>query len=420
MKKRYRRHTRPASPAAGSGGADVGPETASPETAAVGRTAGDGPPVGKKRRFYYPQEELARERFFVVGVQLGRALPTAAELSLRELAQLVESANAEVIETELVRLSEIHPAAFFSRGKAEQLRARIAELEPDGVAVDVELSPVQQRNLTQVWDVKVIDRTGMILDIFARRAHTKEGILQVELAQLKYTLPRLTGMGQVLSRLGGGIGTRGPGEKKLEVDRRRIRERIRTLEREIARISAYRQTQRRTRLTEHVPQVAIIGYTNAGKSTLLNALAPGAGVFVEDKLFATLDPTTRRVRLPSGRRAVFTDTVGFIHNLPAELVAAFRATLEEIVFADLLVHLVDASSPARVEHIFDTEQVLEKIGAAHIPRLLVWNKTDLLDDPAMTAWLLGRFPDSLVISAWRGDGLEELLLRVERLLQQSA
>ncbi len=275
---------------------------------------------------------------------------------------------------------------------------------------DDELSPAQQRNLEQTLGTKVLDRTALILDIFAQRARTHEGKLQVELAQLKYNLPRLGGQGLVLSRLGGGIGTRGPGETKLEVDRRRIRERISEIEREIEQIRRHRDLHRQRRLAARIPAVAMVGYTNAGKSTLLNALT-AADVLAEDKLFATLDPTTRKVTLPGGQEALLTDTVGFIQKLPHQLVAAFRATLEEVVQADLLLHVIDASHPRCQEQSDAVFRVLDELGAADKPVIPVYNKIDRLDNPHFKERLL-RLPDSVAISALGGAGITDLLERI--------
>lgn len=283
---------------------------------------------------------------------------------------------------------------------------------------DDDLTPAQQRNLEQLFELKVLDRPAVILDIFARRAKTREGKLQVELAQLNYLMPRLKGKGLMLSRLGGGIGTRGPGETKLEVDRRKIKDRIGTLERQLKRVRKYRQVQRKSRLRKQLPGVAIIGYTNSGKSTLLNILTD-AGAFVEDQLFATLDPMARKLVLPGGTAAVFIDTVGFINKLPPTLIAAFRATLEEITYADLLLHLVDVSLPNCEQQITATEEVLRELNALEKVTIVIWNKIDLLPDRIVLNRLLRNHVPSVAISARTGHGLDDLLRMIETHLTAS-
>ncbi len=283
---------------------------------------------------------------------------------------------------------------------------------------DDDLTPAQQRNLEQLFDLKVLDRPAVILDIFARRAKTREGKLQVELAQLNYLMPRLKGKGLMLSRLGGGIGTRGPGETKLEVDRRKIKDRIGTLERQLKRVRKYREVQRKSRLRKQLPGVAIIGYTNSGKSTLLNILTD-AGALVEDQLFATLDPMTRKLVLPGGTAAVFIDTVGFINKLPPTLIAAFRATLEEITYADLLLHLADVSLPNCEQQITATEEVLRELNALEKVTIVIWNKIDLLPDRIVLNRLLRSHVPSVAISAKTGHGLDDLLRMIETHLTAS-
>jgi GTP-binding protein HflX len=283
--------------------------------------------------------------------------------------------------------------------------------------VDGDLTPTQQRNLEQAADIGVVDRSGLILDIFAQRARTREGKLQVELAQLSYLLPRLTGRGTELSRLGGGIGTRGPGETKLEVDRMRIRRRINILRKQVARIGKRRAVERRSRHRAGVPVVALVGYTNAGKSTLLNALSD-ANVFVEDRLFATLDPTVRRVELPGGREVLFADTVGFIRNLPHQLIAAFRATLEEAVEADLLVHVIDAAHPQMEKQIQTVRRVLAELGSASTPTVMAFNKADLVADRSRLKERVARERHAVALSALTGEGLDELQRLVGERLEQ--
>jgi GTP-binding protein HflX len=281
---------------------------------------------------------------------------------------------------------------------------------------DQELSPNQQKTIEQVVGVKVIDRTELILDIFAQRAHTKEGKLQVELAQLQYLYPRLVGKGLSLSRLGGGIATRGPGETKLEIDRRRIRERINFLENECERIKTHRDTQRRHRNDVNFPVVALTGYTNAGKSTLLNALTK-ADAFVEDKLFATLDPTTRRAALPDHSFVLFVDTVGFIKKLPTSLIAAFRSTLEEVTVADILLHVVDASHPNVMDQMASVYDVLSELGAIDRPMITVLNKAELVRKEDLR-WLVSQVPSPVIISASKRLGLGGLLTRIQEIIQE--
>ncbi|MBI3736567.1 GTPase HflX, partial [Candidatus Sumerlaeota bacterium] len=306
------------------------------------------------------QQEI--ERVFLVGIQSGTMRRAEAEASFEELRRLAESIPCEIVAGELVHVRTPAPATFLSEGIVESLAGAILAEEAGTVILDEDITATQQRNLETRWEVKVVTRSELILDIFARRAHTSDGKLQVELAQLQYRLPRLRGRGVELSRLGGGIGTRGPGEMKLETDRRAIEQRIHTLEQKILKVKQQRETQRARRQAGPTPTVALVGYTNAGKSTLLNALT-GAEAFVEDKLFATLDTTTRRGKLPSGMAVTFTDTVGFINRLPTQLAAAFRATLEEVQYADFLIHVVDVTSDHYEEEIRVTESVLKDLGA---------------------------------------------------------
>lgn len=354
------------------------------------------------------------ERAVLIGIDLPDTDSRLVEDSLEELARLAETAGAFVVDVQVQRRKKPHPATLIGRGKAEELKKICRELDAGLIICDREISPAQANNLEDITGVRVIDRTQLILDIFARRARTREGKLQVELAQLEYMLPRLVGTGTQLSRLGGGIGTRGPGETKLEIDRRRIRKRIADLRKEIAEVRRHRELLRRGRKEIPVPLVSLVGYTNAGKSTLLNALT-GAGVLAEDKLFATLDPTTRKVRLPNNQEVLFTDTVGFIRNLPHHLVAAFRATLEEVTEADLLLHVVDASHPGYPEQMKAVSSVLHSLEAGHKPVITVFNKMDkvkdlfLLPDPAVP-WV--------AVSARTGEGLDRLLLAVEEALSK--
>jgi len=336
-----------------------------------------------------------------------------AEESLLELEELARSVGAVIQYKTLQQRSFPDPLYYVGKGKAEELALLCRELETDLIIFDTELTPSQQRNLDRLVPCQVIDRTQLILDIFARRAQSREGKIQVELAQLRYLLPRLTGKGLELSRLGGTIGTRGPGETKLELDRRRIRQRISFLERQIKELRKHRQVQRQRRRKSPIPVVSLVGYTNAGKSTLLNALTR-AGVFVADQPFATLDPTTRKVSLPGGGEILLTDTVGFIRNLPEHLLAAFRATLEEIGEADLLLEVADASHPQVLEQHEAVCRILTKLDLASIPRLLVLNKIDLLREKKMIGVLRNRLGEGLAVSALTGEGIPELLAAIAR------
>ena len=371
------------------------------------------------------------EQALLVGAELKRPhegpLSWHLEDSLDELAQLAWTADVEVVGRATQRLARINPATFIGKGKVEELQELRHDLGFNVVIFDDELSPRQQRELEKTLgdSVKVLDRTALILDIFARHARTREGALQVELAQYEYRLPRLTRAWTHLARQAGGaagrggtggVGLRGPGETQLEVDQREIRRRIAHLRRELEDVRAHRRQYRQRRQREAIPVVALVGYTNAGKSTLLNALA-GSNVLVEDKLFATLDPTTRRVALPGGRGVLFTDTVGFIQKLPTMLVAAFRATLEEINEADVLLHVVDITHPSVLQQSRTVGEVLNDLGATEAPIVVALNKIDRLPDPDAAAPLLAEFPNSLAISALAGWGLAELLARVDQLLE---
>lgn len=338
------------------------------------------------------------------------------EDDLDELAQLARTAGATICGRLTQARPMPHPKHFLGSGKAQEVALMAQELGANLVIIDQELSPAQQRNLEDMVGVKVLDRTELILDIFSQRAQTKEGKLQVELAQLKYLLPRLVGKGQILSRLGGGIGTRGPGETKLEVDRRIIRARINQLEKETERIRSYRDTQRRQRIAQNMPVVALVGYTNSGKSTLLNALTK-SDVFVEDKLFATLDPTTRKTVLPDGSTVLISDTVGFIKKLPTSLVAAFRATLEEVSNADVLLHVVDSSHPNVLEQIVSVFDVLAELAAVDKPIITVLNKADKVR-PEDLAWLAAQVPTPIVTSATNRIGFGSLLNQVQELISE--
>lgn len=323
---------------------------------------------------------------------------------------LTDTAGSDPVETELVRRSTIDPATFIGRGKAAELARVVEALDVDVVVFDDDLTPAQQRNLQKLFGCDVVDRQAVILDIFAQHATSRAGALQVELALLRYHLPRLRGRGVELSRLGGGIGTRGPGETKLETDRRRIQTRIATLKRELRNLGETRRTQRKARRRAGVPVVALVGYTNAGKSTLLNRLTD-AGVLTEDQLFSTLDSTVRRLELPEGPPVLISDTVGFVRRLPHELVEAFKSTLEEVRDADLLLHLVDTSDPDPEGQIAAVRGVLTDIGAADVPELLVLNKIDIAPLPVVER-LRNVHPDAVAVSAVTGAGTDELLTEV--------
>jgi GTP-binding protein HflX len=324
--------------------------------------------------------------------------------SLSELALLADTAGARVLETVVQRRGDVHPGTFIGKGKLEELKGRVAELDAEMAIFDDDLSPAQVRNLEKSLGCKVVDRSELILDIFSRRARTRESRLQVELAQLEYSLPRLTGLWKHLERQAGGIGTRGPGETQLETDRRLVRERIAVLKRDLKAVERERETQRNRRRREF--RAALVGYTNAGKSTLFNALTRSQ-VFVENRLFATLDATTRQMVSPERVTALVTDTVGFIRKLPHHLVASFHSTLVEATEADLLLHVVDAADPDRDRQMVAVEGVLESILETPRPTVLVFNKTDLLDADTV-AGLRAAFDGCLPVSAWTGDGLAGL------------
>jgi GTPase len=354
----------------------------------------------------------------LVGVALPRRDHEAPfDLSLEELERLAEAAGATVLARHSQQVKSITPATLIGRGKVDEIQKSLQDSHADLVIVDEDLTPAQQRNLEAAFKVRVIDRSQLILDIFAQRARSNEGKLQVELAQLEYLLPRLTRQWTHLSRLGGGIGTRGPGETQLEVDRRRIRERIGHLKQRLKTVERTRTLQRQERHEVPFATAALVGYTNAGKSTLMNTLTR-AGVFVEDKLFATLDPTTRALRLPNGDKVMLVDTVGFINKIPHSLIEAFKSTLEEVSRADLLLHLVDLSNPLWEEQIRVIEKVLGEIGAGEIPTLLVPNKVDVAGVPPSRVKADGAL-DVCPISALTGVGVDRLLEAVGQILDRS-
>ena len=364
--------------------------------------------------------QLRLEKVVLIGVYPGGSVEDA-ESSLRELAALCETAGAEVLDGVLQRRPYPDPSTYLGRGKAEELKAIVANLGADTVVADTELAPSQRRALEDVAQVKVIDRTAVILDIFSQHAKSREGKAQVELAQLEYLLPRLRGWGESMSRQAGGqvsggagMGSRGPGETKIELDRRRIHSRMAKLRRQIKDMAPARARGREGRRRGAVPSVAIVGYTNAGKSSMLNRITR-AGVLVENALFATLDATVRRSKTADGRPYTITDTVGFVRNLPHQLVEAFRSTLEEVQGADLVVHIVDASNPDPAAQIQTVRDVIGEAGARGIPELVVFNKADLIDDSTRLV-LRGLEPDAVFASATTGEGVDEVLAAIQRML----
>lgn len=355
------------------------------------------------------------EKVILVGVALSDAQDIDG--SLDELAQLVDTAGAAAVGRLVQNREQIHPGTYLGKGKLDELKELIWELEATGIVCDDELSPAQMHNLEEALDTKVMDRTLVILDIFAQRANTREGRLQVELAQLRYRAARLTGFGGSMSRLGGGIGTRGPGEKKLETDRRLIKERISRLKHELQDVERHREVTRGSRTRNQAFVAAIVGYTNAGKSTLLNTLT-NAGILEENRLFATLDPTTRALKLPSGRKVLLTDTVGFIRKLPHHLIEAFKSTLEEAKYADLILHVADAANPQLDEQMHTVYETLAQLGVAQKPVLTLLNKMDQVTDRETV-----RDPHAdkvLWISAKCGDGLPALLAEIEQQMRRDS
>ncbi|MGV9409916.1 GTPase HflX [Nocardia sp. NPDC003693] len=389
------------------------------ERAALRRTAGLSTELEDVTEVEYRQLRL--ERVVLVGVWT-EGTPAQVESRMAELAALAETAGSEVLDSLIQRRDKPDKATYIGSGKTDELREMVLEVGADTVICDGELSPAQLTALEKVVKVKVIDRTALILDIFAQHATSREGKAQVSLAQMEYMLPRLRGWGESMSRqaggraggANGGVGTRGPGETKIETDRRRIRERMAKLRREIREMKTARDTKRAKRTASGIPQVAIVGYTNAGKSSLMNSLT-GAGLLVQDALFATLDPTTRKAALEDGREVVFTDTVGFVRHLPTQLVEAFRSTLEEVTGADLLLHVVDGSDPLPDMQIKAVREVitdvLRETGTPAPPEMLVVNKIDALDPMELTQ-LRGWLPEASFVSAHTGQGIDELRERL--------
>ena len=360
---------------------------------------------------YEMQEEL--EKVILVGVSTGDHDDTVQ--SLDELEDLVKTAGAVTVAKVIQNREAMHPGTYVGKGKIEEIKELIWELGATGVVCDDELSPAQMNNLTEMLETKVMDRTLVILDIFAGRASTSEGKIQVELAQLRYRQSQLTGAGKALSRLGGGIGTRGPGEKKLEIDRRLIRDRISQLNRELKDVKRHRELTREQRMRNKVPVVAIVGYTNAGKSTLLNTLTD-ADVLEEDQLFATLDPTTRNLKLPSGQEILLTDTVGFIRKLPHHLIEAFRSTLEEAKYADIILHVVDASNPQMDEQMFVVYETLQRLEVMNKSVITAFNKMDRVGENILVRDFQA---DKIVqISAKTGENLNALFDAIEDILRE--
>ncbi len=358
------------------------------------------------------QTSEIKEKFILVGVETGK---DRMEESLTELEELLETAGGETVGRVIQNLESINKATYVGKGKVDEIRELAEELGADGIVCDDELSPAQLSNLKDELDIKVLDRTLVILDIFAAHAQTSEGKLQVELAQLKYRSSRLTGLGKNLSRLGGGIGTRGPGESKLESDRRAIRERVSQLRSEIEKVESSREILRKHRMSDGIPVIAIVGYTNAGKSTFLNKITD-AGILAEDKLFATLDPTTRNLKIPDGEEVLFTDTVGFISKLPHNLVDAFKSTLEEAKYADLILHVADASNPEVDEQMKVVYRTLEELKVTGKPVITFLNKQDKLEEERIIKDIKA---DAVVKgSAKTGEGIDELLSKITEILRE--
>jgi GTP-binding protein HflX len=381
--------------------------------------------MANDQEFLFKQEEAPLA--VLVSVLTAMGDPRWMAASLEELERLLETAGGKLFSTVVQQLPKPNPATYIGSGKVKELSDLCRKNQISLVIFDTELSPAQIRNIENEMDydenspieVRVIDRTMLILDIFALHATTGEGKLQVELAQLRYTIPRLSGKGSQMSRLGGGIGTRGPGESKLETDRRHLQKRISALQDQLAELEKNRKTMRTKRDASEIPKVAIVGYTNAGKSTLLNYLT-NAGILAEDKLFATLDPTTRSYRLPSGREVLLTDTVGFIRNLPHHLISAFRSTLEEVTYDDVLMIVMDASDPEAFEHLNVTEALLDDLGASKKPRIYVFNKIDAMTDDMPIRLLMLRMGTTgvswpmLCVSAKDGTGMDILIEQLEK------
>jgi len=359
------------------------------------------------------QTNVTQEMVILVGVIKKTAKEEDFRYSMEELESLTKTAGGITVATLTQSLQNPHSSTYIGKGKVEELKMLIEEKEANLVIFNDELSSSQLRNLTNEIDTPIVDRTQLILDIFARRAQSKEGKLQVELAQLSYSLPRLRGQGHVLSRLGGGIGTRGPGETQLEIDQRHIRNRMDEIRRQLSQIVAHRDRYRERRKKNQAFQMSLVGYTNAGKSSILQRVAD-ADVYVEDKLFATLDPTTKKLKLPSGTQVLMTDTVGFIQQLPTTLIAAFRSTLEEVKESDLIIHVVDAANPDFVNHEITVTKLLEDLEAHHIPMVTVYNKRDQIQDD----FFANSQGPSILISAHDDDDLDKLKLKIQSVMEE--
>ena len=372
--------------------------------------------AGKRLTATVTDLEVARQKAFLIGVARNAKEISEAESSLYELGLLTDTAGSDPTGSALLRRGRPDPALYIGSGKAAELAVETTALDIDVVVFDNALSPAQQRNLEKIFRCDVVDRVALILDIFAQHATSREGMVQVELAQHRYRLPRLRGRGTELSRLGGGIGTRGPGETQLETDRRRIQNRMAKLQAELRDLDRARRTRSKSRRGTRIPLITTVGYTNAGKSTLFNRLT-SAQVLVEDRLFATLDSTVRKLQLPGGQSAVISDTVGLIRRLPHELVEAFRSTLEEVAESDLLIHLVDAADESPDHQINSVRTVLGEIGAGAIPEILAFNKIDSADKITVSR-LLNLYPGALGISANTGEGIEELRAAIVSALGQ--
>ncbi len=360
--------------------------------------------------------EVRVQRAFLISIELPGTTTVEVERSLEELTLLTETSGSEPIDQEIVRRQSIDPATYIGSGKTKELASLTTALDIDVVVFDNPLAPAQQRNLQKVFQCDVVDREAVILDIFAQHAKSKVGSLQVELAMHRYNLPRLRGKGKALSQQGFGVLARGPGETKLETDRRRILERVSKIERDLKKAARHRETQRKSRKRSSIPQAAIVGYTNAGKSTLLNALTD-ADVLVQDQLFATLDSTVRRLELPDNRSVLLADTVGFVRRLPHHLIESFRSTLSEVTQADLLVHVVDGTDSDPAGQIAAVREVLHEIDASTIPEILAFNKSDLMSDTARHR-LENLYPDGVLISARNGAGLPHLVERISDTLKR--
>lgn len=371
---------------------------------------------------YTTENTNVPETAALVGLQREGQTPLDAQTSLAELERLVSSAGADIVDKRLIRLRVPNAATLISKGHLEDLVIWAERTECDLVVIDDDMSPAQQRNLEKAFERRVVTRTQVILDIFATHARTRESMTQVELAQLRYEMPRLVGASIASAKMGGvgtagGIATRGPGEKQLEVDRRTVRGRIKHLEDILKRVERQRATQRKQRMRSGLPLVGLVGYTNAGKSTLLNRLT-NAGVLVQDRLFSTLDTTVRSLALPGGLEVGLIDTVGFVSKLPPTLVAAFRATLEEVTYADVILQIVDSSSPRQALEFATTDEILTELKCQATPRLTVWNKIDQLADPVEVNALTLRRKPSVAISALEGTGIEEMLRELERMVME--